>query len=434
MSSDNGNRLNRPIFSDAHRSHVKSRRHEHALRHWLSIHAVPLLLLSTLLLLPFNLLYQVPLAILTGMGIYQVIGDPRRLISNTAVRLFLVVFLLLWIPPLLALVNAVNFERAIPSTLRLLGFLFIGIAVIQHLRECDYSTLLYASILIILSLWIVDALVQFFLGHNLLGYPLPDQQITGIFHPKYRIGIVLAHLAPLYLEALRRFATHRPWLWLLVIPFCLVIFLSGSRSGWFTLLATLLLYGVYLLRCHKVRLRYVITISLITLLMGTTMVAHFPGLQQRVDKTVALSSLDAEADLAVAERVRAWQAAVNIIQENHWFGVGVRGFGSTAVERGYLATEFSHPHMFLLDVTTSAGIIGLMGYMLALSVLAWLFLVRLRGQRSDLFAPWLAVALALLPLNAHWGFYATFCSSLVWIIVIVALGMTARRLEHPNSG
>jgi hypothetical protein len=67
--------------------------------------------------------------------------------------------------------------------------------------------------------------------------------------------------------------------------------------------------------------------------------------------------------------------------------------------------------------------------MLALSVLAWLFLVRLRGQRSDLFAPWLAAALVLFPFNVHWGFYATFCSSLVWIIVIVALGMTAQRLR-----
>ena len=396
-------------------------------------HAIPLLLLGTLLLLPFKLLYQAPLAILAGIGIYQIIRDPRCLIANTAVRVFLVVFLLLWLPPLLALVNAAHPERAIPSTLRLLAFLFIGIAVIQHLRERDYSTLLYGSILVVLTLWVVDALVQFVLGHNLLGYPLPDSQVTGIFHPKYRIGIVLAHLAPLYLEALRRFATHRPWLWLLVIPFCLVIFLSGSRSGWFTLLTTLLLYGTYLLYCHRVRLRYLIALSLVTLIIGTAMMGHFPGLQYRFDKTVALSSLDAEADLAVAERIRAWQAAVQIVQEDYWIGVGIRGFDATALDRGHTIREFSHPHMFLLDVATSAGIIGLMGYMLALSLLAWLFLVRLRGQRSDVFAPWLAAALVLFPFNVHWGFYSTFCSSLVWMIVIVALSMTAQRLRSRTT-
>ena len=394
------------------------------------IHAVPLLLLGTLLLLPFNLLYQLPLAILAGMGMYQIVRNPNLWLSTPIFRLFLLVFLLLWIPPLLALVNAAHLERALPSTLRLLAFLLIGSAVILYLSKHDYSTRLYGSILVILSLWVVDALVQFFLGHNLLGYPLPDQQVTGIFHPKYRIGVVLAHLAPFYLEALRRFSTRRLWLWLLLIPFCLVILLSGSRSAWLTLAVTLLLYGVYVLRCHKVKLRYMLGLALTTLLIGMAMLEQFPGLQQRVDKTVALTSLDAEVDLAVAERVHAWQAAVHIIEDNPLIGVGIRGFGITAVERGYMHTEFSHPHLFILDVATSAGIIGVMGYLLALGLLAGWFLVRLRGQRSDLFAPWLALALVLFPLNAHWGFYATFCSSLVWMIVIVVLGITAYRLEH----
>lgn len=396
-------------------------------RDWIAEHHVPLLLLGIVLLLPFSLSFQIPYMILAGIGIHRIVQDRSVLWSTPTARVLLVVFLLLWVPPLLALPHAEAPFRAIGSTTRLLVFLFAGVAVIQYMQSRDGSRFLYAGILVIASFWILDASIQFVTGHNLLGYPLTGDQLTGIFHPKMRLGIVLAHLSPLYLEALRRCSARTPWVWLLVIPLALVIILSGSRSAWFTLLLTLLAYGMYLVRFQRVGLRYLMATALIILLAGAALVERHPGLQYRLDKTVALSSLGTKADLAIAERITAWQAALRIFHDDRLFGVGIRGFESAALERGYVAQSFSHPHMFLLDVATSAGIIGLAGYAAALGLLAWFFWIRLRGFRTALFAPWLAVALILFPFNVHWGFYATFLSSLLWLILLIALGMTASR-------
>ncbi len=400
----------------------------------MTAHHAPLLLLGMLFLLPFSPRHQILLAIPAGIGLYLIVRDRSVLRATPTARLLLWVFLLLWIPPLLALADAVVPERAVSSTLRPLAFLFAGMAVVHAMGERGGTRLLYAGMLLILTAWTGDALLQFFSGRNLLGYPSNQEQLTGIFHPNIRIGIVLAHLAPFYLEALRRLSRYSRWIWLLAVPFCTVILLSGSRTAWFTLLLTLTAYGLYLVLIHRVALRHLLVAVLVIGISGTAAAALFPGLQYRLDKTVALSSLDfAEADLAVAERIQAWQAALRVIQDNWLNGVGIRGFEAVSLERGYVEQTFQHPHMFMLDVTVTAGLIGLLAYLLALGLLVWFFLVRLRGHRTALFAPWLAMVLALFPFNLHWGFYATFSSSLTWLILLIAFGMTADRLESNRT-
>jgi O-antigen ligase len=390
---------------------------------------MPMLLLGILFLLPFSPRHQILLAIPAGIGLYLIALNRAVLWSTSAARLLLAVFLLLWIPPMLALSDAAVPAQALSSTLRLLAFLFAGAAVIHAMRERGGTEILYAGLFLILTVWTGDGLLQFFSGRNLLGYPLTGQQLTGVFHPNIRIGNVLAHLAPFYLEALRRLARHGRWIWLLVIPYATVILLAGSRTGWFTLLMTLGAYATYLAVIHRVAIRHLLVTMMALGLSATAAVAAFPGLQHRLGKTLALTSLEfAEADLAVAERIEAWRAALWIIRDNWLNGVGVAGFEAAAPDRGYVAKVFSHPHMFVLDITASAGLIGLLGYLATLGSLAWFFLVRLRGSRTELFAPWLAVALTLFPFNVHWGFYATFSSSLTWLILLIAFGMTADRM------
>lgn len=405
-------------------------RERNSIRQWISLQHMPLLLLGMLCLLPFSPRHQILLAIPAGLGLYLIVRDHRVLWSTPTTRLLLWVFLLLWLPPMLALPGAVAPDQAVPSTLRLLAFLFAGVAVIHALRERGGTTLLYTGLFLLLSVWTGDALLQFFTGRNLLGDPINGHQLSGIFHPNIRLGNVLAHLAPFYLEALRRLARHSRWTWLLVIPYATVILLAGSRSGWVALLLALAAYGLYLAVIHRVALCKLLAVVLILGLSATATVAAFPGLQYRLDKTLALSSLDfAAADPAVAERIEAWSAAWQVFRQDWLIGVGIEGFEIAASSRGHVERTFSHPHLYLLDIAVSAGLIGLLGYLAALGLMLRFFLVRLRGCRTELFAPWLAVALALFPFNPYWGFYATFSSSLNWLILLIALGMTADQLE-----
>jgi hypothetical protein len=80
----------------------------------------------------------------------------------------------------------------------------------------------------------------------------------------------------------------------------------------------------------------------------------------------------------------------------------------------------THPHELLLEIAVETGMIGLLGYLLALGY--WLrssFFAARQGLATAL--PWMsAVIIAIMPINAHMAFYASFWSSITWWLVALA--------------
>ena len=406
------------------------------------------LLVAFLALLPFGGLYNIPLLALFGLGLWCLASRPREAFGDYGLRLLLVLFLCVWLPMAIAAVDAVNPVDAWRKVVSFPVFFLAGVYVVRAIRrKIDLGRLLL-GIWAVCTFWSIDASWQFVHGFNLFGFPYQGGRVPGVFHPDLKLGIVLATVSPLVLEATRQLAGRSVWVGLGVIPFVAAIVLSGSRSSWIVLLIALGVYGWYLLRWAegpKVRGRAMLRVAAVGVLACGVFAYTVPQavgqmhalLVERAAPVAHLASGDAEkADGAIKARLSAWRSAVGVFRA-HWFnGVGPRGFRVVHADHASASDPYvsrgkalNFPHLLVVEIAAETGIVGLLGYLVALTVLMRRLLDMDRSQLAHGFPYWLAIGVVLFPLATHLAFYAHFMGALIWWTIAVSaagLGAVAR--------
>lgn len=388
-----------------------------------------------LLLLSFSLgeVYRQLLVIVAIFGIYLCIRRYKFLKQEPAIRFLILIFLCIWIPMLLALPDAEHLERSASVTGRFLIFPLAGSVLVYWILRPDMAKRLLWGTVGIMLFWTIDGLVQFTLGHDILGNPAyPNGRLTGTFSHWPHIGVILAIFLPVYLEGLYQLSLKTRWAWLLILPVLVVILLGGGRSSWMLTAIALIFYFIYFKNMGR-RFSW-----LRSLLFGTISIAlisvvtlNVEWLSQRVDSTLGLFSGDYKTfRLATSRRPPIWSTALNM-SSRHWInGVGPRGFQSsykeysTTPDDPFLNEPAGHPHLFVLEVSAETGLIGITGY-----VIFFILLIRhMRFTTGSHYAdvvPWgLAGLVAAFPLSSTMSFYAYFSSCLMWTLVIIYIALS----------
>jgi len=205
-----------------------------------------LVLLLYITLLPTKSLYNIPVIILAVAGIILIHMHRNIYCKNDSIKSFGLVFLCIWIPMVLSLPDAVNFQESFRKVLSFTAYYLMGIAVIYLLTNESRRQHLINGIGVLLVIWCLDAVWQSYSGSNLLGFPYDGYRLNGIFFQKLRLGLVFAILSPFYFEFIRHHAKKYGWLILLLIPYFYVIILSGNKSSWVMLVISVFLYTIYL--------------------------------------------------------------------------------------------------------------------------------------------------------------------------------------------
>lgn len=399
-----------------------------------------LLIISVLLLFPTKTLFNVPFFIMAIIGAYQLFRWRQQLFREHAIIALFVCFLCLWLPQLLALVDAANPVRARETVASYVHFLFAGVFMVIALQKQDVLKKLNIAVFVILTFWTVDALIQFFVGVNLFGYPYEQKgQLTGMFYPKIKLGHVVAVFLPFYFEFLRQYGHRHKWSWLLLGIFFIVLLLSGKRVAWMMAAIGCIAYFIYFcFYCRTVRIKnLLLPVATVMIAMIVFIWQHDP-IRKRVDTTLMLFSGDyAQMEKATARRLSLWQTTVKMFKENWINGVGPRGFRYVyrdyASEGDYWLKDgregSTHPHQALLEIAAEAGLIGLAGFLLF-----WCYMVFVSSRqlsRHHEFVPWLlCAAIAWFPANAHLAFYGSYWSSVGWWILCIALAQLFYRGEQ----
>ncbi|HEY4732724.1 MAG TPA: O-antigen ligase family protein [Gammaproteobacteria bacterium] len=397
---------------------------------WIQQNYPWLLLLLIFFSFTFGELYRQMITLMALVGIYQIIRDPKQLITQPAIKMLLVLFLCLWLPILASLIGTGYPVSSGMTALRYLMYLLAGVAMIRLLARTDMLNRLAIGVMLIMLCWSLDGLLQFFAGQNILGYPYLGYRVTGVFHPSPRIGIVLAILAPVYFEAIRHLSLRNRWAWLLLLPLIAVILLAGSRSSWILLAAALAGYGAYYVAIAA-EFRWVRLLLRGAAVMGLAVfiVMQVGWLEERVRGALNIvSSNYDEANLASSNRLPLWNTALNMASQNWLNGVGVRAFHYAYNDYAGQGDPFrdldpGHPHLLVLEIAAETGLIGITGYLLFLGYLIKKIISLKRSARSHAI-PWgVAVIVAAFPLSAGIPFYAHFLSGLTWLPLIVFLSM-----------
>lgn len=401
-------------------------------REWLVRRHVELLIILFVIVQPFGESFLLPVIILLLLSLNSFYREGIRNLPNLS--LYASVALLLTVPLLIASVSAYKVDKTLITALYFMLFSVAGIYVIRRFANRFSADCLFYGIAAILMFWTFDALIQYIFGRNLLGWPYNGFRLTGIFHPKIRIGIVFAHLSPFLIEAGRRLSLRsgRHWHWLLLAPYLAVILLSGSRSAWLTLLVVSFVYFVILLR-HRA-FKTIGQIVLILVLSVGVSVSMSDKLKNRVVQTLSGLSTDREAiNTATSLRVEAWQGAWQLFLDSPVTGVGVKALSDLGFQRGYTSIPFGHAHLYGLDVLMVSGVIGFVAYLTAFGLVLWKAALSI-WRETEAYPFWLAAVAMMLPLNMHWEFYGIRSYNWLWMLLFIAFAVEYRSAKYrPHS-
>jgi O-antigen ligase len=399
-----------------------------------------ILILLTIVGFVSKALYNYPLTIMAIIGFYRVIVSPKSIWNDQALKYFIFLFLCLWIPMLLAFLDAVNPSRSVQTVFPYLRFLFAGIFIIHELSKNDefFKVLIY-GVFFIVTFWCIDASIQFFIGYNLLGFPYNAGEITGMFYPRNTIAHICAILSPICFYAVFKHSERKKWFWLGIVPLFFVVLISGRRAAWVML--ALCSFGfvifLYLSSVNKNKmLRQIMIIScVIGVILTSTIMLNQPT-RDRFETTLGLFSFDYKSiNAATAFRLNIWQTAYSIFKERPINGIGPRGF--RFIYHEYAETDdiyiesksnrlshlFSrnlpptHPHLLLLEILVETGVIGLVGF---LSL--FYFLIKSRRKIKNIsyeFVFLIPVLVSLFPFNSHMAFYGSVWSSMIWLLMAI---------------
>lgn len=363
----------------------------------------------------------------------------ETLLSREAWAMTSVLFFSYWLPELFSTFDAVNIPRSlreVAADLRYLPFLWLVAMAVDRARN---RRLVWTGIALIIGVWAVDGLLQAFLDVSpalmllrICGIDVDPgmsaDRLSGIFGAhNLKLGLVLASMAPFPLMIARERFGALGWL-LAASVLSVVILLAGARAAWLTCALVLLVQGWRLFGARRALLALAAGVCALLLLVQF----GAPGkLEQRFTRTEAVLSGDsAGLDVALAGRVRIWEAAVCMIREHPLNGVGVRGYRDAyagcapalAGPPAWGAGGALHAHQIVLEVLSETGVIGLLLWLMgaALAIRAWRWASPDARERAAI--PGLALAVTVFPLNTHLAFYSTFWGGLTLLLTALYAG------------
>ena len=398
---------------------------------------------STLILLAFALfatdnLVHYPLALMSVLGVFEMLRAPRRL-GEPSARALLLLFALIWVPMLIALTAAVDAAHSGKTVLLYLHFLPAAYYLLHACAKPHVYRLVTGGVVVLVVFTAFDAFAQLIWSRDFFGYPYDGHILKGVFHPKQRLGLFLGVFAPLYIDVLRRWCANYPALWLVLIPIVIVVLMTLKRSAWVMLVVGVCGYIALRRRAResqrfshgKSKFAVIIAIVLATALLN-------PSLRQQLATSAGVFSDDiAEVDRATSYRVSLWRTGLRIFKQNWLIGIGPRGYrsayaayapaGDFWIARG--ATGQTHPHLLMLEVAIETGVLGAAGLAMFYVVL-WRLLMQARdGPGTPVWL--LCAAVAWLPINTHLSFYGSYWATLVWLFL--GIGLAIQRAIEPTS-
>ena len=398
------------------------------------------LILVTLTLFVSEHLVHYAMGLMALLGVVEAVRHPAALRAWHA-RQLLLLFVLLWVPMVIASVNAVAPAHTLRTVLPYLHLLPAAYFMMRACVDVEVQRLVTLGAALLLAFVALDAFVQLIWHQDLFGYPYDRNVLKGAFYPKQRLGLILAVFAPLYIDAVIRWCRVHPRLWLLLVPLVVVILMSLKRSAWIMLVFGLLAYLLLHLRLRQAqRHGRRITQFVLLLVLAGGLAAMNPTLRARLHDTSGLFSTNAQAiDEATAYRLTLWRTGARIFAD-HWLtGIGPRGFRHIYAEYAApddfwikrIGSGQTHPHQFMFEIAIESGVIGLAAFIAFYTVLLRLLSRPTSGRVVPVWL--LGAAVAWLPLNAHLAFYGAYWSSLAWLLLAVGLAEARAPLSRDEQ-
>ena len=396
---------------------------------------------------PFPGEYRVPLVGSALLGLALTWRGEWRAVAEPAKRLGLLLLCLL-IPGLLSIPTSVAPSKSWGEIVSVVLVGLAGLSVLYGLRRQQDHRWLQSGLVIVISAWIGDGLLQALTGADVFGItPKAEGMINGPFTTNGIFGIIVAALTPLVLwEPLKQ---RQRWAIALLSGIVVTVILSGQRNNLLLLaLGLIALSSLWSRRTRLVGAAALVAIAVAVyqfaptlqqrsnwmISSGKEMATSLQGLQDNPGDTKSSKRLFDSLNRFTSDRAFLVDAGLKMIRDRPLTGVGINAFRPAYPLYAQLKPHGhrdkpTHAHNIYLELTAETGLIGLVGLLLAIG-LGWRWFALACQERQRMAAPYAATLLVMLfPLTTHTVLFAAFYFSLI----IMILGGFLAALFSPES-
>ena len=367
------------------------------------------------------------------VSILTLLTNRDAVLSLPGLKKAAMLFACIAIPGLLSLLFSVNLERGVSAAFRFFAYALAAWVVLSVVIEDGDAKRIMSWLGILLVAWAVDGFVQILTGVSLLGDPLIELGeegaiVTGSLQLGY--GATLTILSPFFLEALRR--AGGMGVGILSIPVYAAIVMSGHQSSALLALIGLAGWAVLALRHKEVGAKRQVTGFVISAIIGLLLGIYLSIVTGQVG-TLAEAPARYQSFLYQSQ---LWELSWQAFSENWLTGVGMRGFGTFAIQEsaGLIPglSETWHPHLILFEVVAETGIVGLFGY----GLLLWRLWLYIQDDRMHVAVAGLTALLAVFPLGTAVGLYSYIGGNLIFLTftLLVALDRDCPKQQPESLG
>lgn len=379
------------------------------------------LFVAIVALLPFGRLAEVPILILSCWGLLRLLMQFSTVTASSWFKPFSLVYLSFLLLSSISSLDSLWPEKSWLVSLSSVRFYLVGVAILSQQNTSRIVQQIQQWLVVVLLIWVVDALLQAITGSNVLGFNTYPGRLTGIFDQNVKLGPVLALFMPLVLIQSYQ---YKQWLrWLSVLLVLVVILLSGTRSAWLMAIFVMVMFW-----WHHIKGRRFLLLAKVLMLaiLGMTILYFVSNdFQQRIDRSAQIFHGDSQAiDFALADRLPIWQTAINMYEAHPINGVGVRAFRKAyethaEPDDSWVAQHGTglHAHHWVLELMAETGTIGL--FLFALLMLIVFKNLRTKFQQNQVWPYGVALMAALLPVISLYSLFSSFWSICLWWLLIM---------------
>ena len=278
--------------------------------------------------------------------------------------------------------SSISFDESfvLKSTFFYFRFLIYFFAIIYYLKKLEIYDFLIKSFILVSSVLLVDGIVQFFLGYNIIGIPqIHGGRVSSFFGDELILGSYLVRFLPFFLIFfIINHKLNKKIQPIFLVMFLLVVILSGERTALFFLFLYILIFFVFLKELRKIILFFSsLSLIVIFLLVTTNQNYHERYFYNLFNSFGLVSSGELIGETEVSffnqkgeikkiyifskQHEHHYQTAYKMFKDKIIFGHGAKSFRVKCKEEKYKISDLScatHPHNILMQYLSELGLIG----------------------------------------------------------------------------
>jgi len=336
-----------------------------------------------LCLIPFTLIWSrffadFAVVLICFIFLAKQISEKKFFLNNVFFKLFLVFWILISVRSLFA----EDIYFSLKSSLPFIRFAIFALAI-QYIIQNNPKRLFVLLMVLTPLLFIVavDGFLQYFLGENILGYPLPslEGRLSGFFKDELIIGSYIARFMPIligiyfFCKYLKFISQKNDYYFLLIFTFLFFLVLaSGERvSNIYSAISYFsLIYFINIKRVNKVIIIICIVFIVTFIFIKSDRIKDrlITNTLESVNLSIQSPLYEKKLFMFSIQHHNHIVAAYKIFKENILFGSGTKMFRKICDKR-YSINEHScttHPHNLIMQFLAETGILGFLFYILSL--------------------------------------------------------------------